>query len=110
MSNETILREALNESLDFLTALLNRRNNDALDLLMDVGEDVEAAISEAIARTEREQTISDNDIAELARQTVEGWGFDEVIETAINGLYEFWSSPEGADDLAARLKEEADDE
>jgi len=53
MLNETILREALIESLNLLTELLNRRDDSAIDLLTDVGEDVEAAISEALARTEK---------------------------------------------------------
>ena len=51
MSNEAILRQALIEGLDFLTALLDRRADGAIDLLSSGGENIEALLSKALART-----------------------------------------------------------
>ncbi len=68
--------------------------NDCADLL----DELERAESWA-----KSSHVNSVDVAELARQTVEGWDYDEVVESAINGLYEFWTSPAGFDNLTDEL-------
>jgi len=107
-SNETILRDALTGALEFLTALLNNKADGAVDLLSSDGEYVEAMINEALARTEFEPCIDVDQIADLASELVEWWDIGTCMEAAEQALIDFWSGPEGADDLAAHLANRED--
>ena len=104
--NETILREALTESLEFVTALLNNKADNAFYLLSSVGVGVEDVIKTALARVEFEPCIGADQIADLARELVEKWDNDVCMEAAEQSLIDFWSSPEGADNLAELLTDE----
>jgi len=106
--NETILREALVEGLEFITALSDRTPDGAIDLLNAAGERMEDMLKEALARTEFEPCIDVDQIAELARELVEHWDIGDCMEAAEQSLIDFWSGPEGADDLAAFLADRED--
>jgi len=47
--------------------------------------------------------INEDAIADLANETVDKCDLENLMELAENALIDFWSSPEGADDLKACL-------
>jgi len=54
------------------------------------------------------KSIDEVTLADLVTRTVRGRDYAELVSRAESDLYEFWSSPEGADDLAAHLADEAE--
>jgi len=57
---------------------------------------------------DRADSVNTGDLADLARQVVEGWDNVSCMEAAEQYLIDFWTSPEGADDYESTLADYVD--